>query len=113
VNYVPDSGDLVKLDLNPPTGHEESGWRPAIVLSPQSYNRRSGLAVVAPITSQSKGYPFEVLLPPGLKLTGVVLSDHVKSVNWTARRMRYKDRAPTKLLRDVQERLRLLLFTGD
>jgi mRNA interferase MazF len=71
------------------------------------------LAVVAPITSQSKGYPFEVLLPPGLKLTGVVLSDHVKSVNWTARRMRYKDRAPTKLLRDVQERLRLLLFTGD
>jgi mRNA interferase MazF len=110
VSYVPDTGDLVKLDLNPPIGHEEAGWRPAIVLSPKSYNARSGMAVVAPITNQSKDYPFEVPLPSGLKITGVVLSDHIKSVDWNARRIRYKDKAPAKLLEDVQERLRLLLF---
>jgi mRNA interferase MazF len=112
VSYVPDVGDLVKLDLDRPIGHEEAGWRPAIVLSPKSYNGLVGLAVVAPITNQSKDYPFEVLLPSGLKITGVVLSDHVRSVNWKAGRMRYKDKAPAKVLEDVQEKSHLLLFSG-
>ena len=110
MSYVPDVGDLVKLDLDPPVGHEEPGWRPAIVLSPKSYNRASGLAVVAPITNQVKGYPFEVPLPEGSKVTGVVLVDHVKNVDWKTRRIRYRDKASAQLLNDVRERLRLLQF---
>ncbi|MGH9643627.1 MAG: type II toxin-antitoxin system PemK/MazF family toxin, partial [Terriglobales bacterium] len=72
--YVPDAGHLIKLDFDPRTGHEQAGWRPAIVLSPASYNRPTGLAIVAPVTNQQKGYPFEVPLPARLKTSGVVLS---------------------------------------
>jgi mRNA interferase MazF len=78
--YVPDRGDAVWITLSPRAGHEQAGRRPALVLSPAQYNGRVGLAIVCPITSQSKGYPFEVPIPTGLAVTGVVLSDHVRLV---------------------------------
>ena len=86
--YVPARGDLVWLEFNPQAGHEQAGHRPALVLSPQEYNRRVGLALVCPVTSQVKGYPFEVVLPSGLPISGAVLSDQMKSLDWKARRAR-------------------------
>jgi mRNA interferase MazF len=79
---VPERGDVVWLNFNPQAGHEQSGRRPAVVLSPAAYNGKVGLALMCPITSQPKGYPFEVALPDGLPVTGVVLSDQVKSLDW-------------------------------
>jgi len=109
VSYVPDTGHLIKIDFDPRTGDEQAGWRPAIVLSPASYNRPTGFAIVAPITNQQKGYPFEVALPVGLKVTGVILSDAVKNVDWRARNARFVDAAPPAVLGAVQQRLGLLL----
>ncbi len=83
---APNAGDLVWLTFNPQAGREQAGRRPAVVLSPAAYNKRSGLALVWPITSQVKGYPFEVALPHGLPIAGVILADHLKSVDWRARR---------------------------
>ena len=85
-DYVPRRGDAVWLHFDPQTGHEQAGRRPALVLSPESYNGRVGLAILCPITSQVKGYPFEVALPAGSPISGVVLSDQVKSLDWRARR---------------------------
>jgi mRNA interferase MazF len=112
VRYVPDAGDLIKLSLDPRTGHEQAGWRPALVLTPATYNQKTGLAIVAPVTSQRKGYPFEVPLPEGLKITGVILADHVKNIDWKARNAHYFDAAPAAVLRDVQVRLATLLGLG-
>ena len=89
------------------------GWRPALVLSPASYNRPTGLAIVVPVTNKPKGYPFEVGLPEGLKVTGVILSDAVKNVDWRARNARYLEPATPAVLSAVQERLALLLGLGD
>lgn len=108
-HYVPDAGHLIKIDFDPRTGHERAGWRPAIVLSPASYNRPTGLAIVAPVTNQQKNYPFEVPLPPGLKVSGVVLSDAIKNVDWRACNARYVETAPKPVLTAVRDRLGLLL----
>ena len=108
-SYVPEAGDLIKIDFDPQAGHEQAGWRPAIVLSPAAYNRPTGLALVAPITNQEKGYPFEVALPAGLKVTGVVLADALKNLDWRARNARYVDAVPPQILASVRERLALLL----
>lgn len=107
--YVPGAGDIIKLNLEPRTGHEQGGWRPALILSPKSYNARAGLAVVVPITNQSKGYPFEVPLPVRSKTTGVVLADAIKNVDWRARNARYIEGAPAEVVEAVQERLMALL----
>ena len=107
--YVPDTGDLIKIDFDPRIGHEQAGWRPAIVLSPASYNRPTGLAIVAPVTNRQKGYPFEVALPKGLKTHGVVLSDAVKNIDWRVRNARFVERGPPQVLDAVRERLGLLL----
>jgi len=111
--YVPDAGDLIKIDFDPQAGHEQAGWRPAIVLSPASYNRPTGLAIVAPITNQRKGYPFEVALPAGLRVTGVVVSDAVKNLDWRARNARFVEAAPANVLAAVRQRLQLLLGLGE
>lgn len=84
--YVPEAGDLIWLGFDPQAGHEQAGRRPALVLSPRTYNQKSGLALVCPVTNQVKGYPFEVSLPIGLAVSGVILADQVKSVDWKARR---------------------------
>ena len=107
--YVPDAGDLVWLDFDPQAGHEQAGHRPAVVLSPVAYNRRAGLALVCPITGRVKEYPFEVPLPAGAGLSGVILSDQLKSVDWRARRARKAGRAPSQVMEQVRERLGPLL----
>lgn len=84
-SYVPSRGDVIWVTLDPQAGHEQRGRRPALVLSPAAYNGKVGLALLCPITSQVKGYPFEVGLPEGLPVTGVVLVDQVKSLDWKAR----------------------------
>jgi mRNA interferase MazF len=107
--YVPDAGHIIKVDFDPQTGHEQAGWRPAIVLSPASYNRPTGLAIVVPVTSHKKGYPFEVPLPSGLKTTGVVLADAIRSLDWRARNARYLETTPHAVLAEVRRRIALLL----
>ena len=92
---------------------EQTAWRPVLVLSPASYNRPAGLAIVVPITSKQKGYPFEVAIPAGLKVAGVVLSDAIKNMDWRTRKVRYLESAPPALLAAVQERLGLLLGLGE
>jgi mRNA interferase MazF len=107
--WTPDAGDLVWLTFDPQAGREQAGRRPAVILSPAEYNRRSGLAVVCPITSQVKGYPFEVELPEGLPFGGVILADHLKSVDWRMRRAALAGRLPVSTLRDVLDRIAPLL----
>jgi len=108
-NYVPETGDLVWLTFDPQAGREQAGRRPALVLSPRTYNARSGLALVCPITSQVKGYPFEVAVPAGHGATGMILADHVKSVDWKVRRLEKAGRAPTEVIDEVRARLAPLL----
>ena len=107
--YVPDGGDLIWLTFDPQARHEQAGRRPALVLSPRTYNQKSGLALVCPVTSQAKGYPFEVAVPSGHGVTGVILSDHVKSVDWKARRAVKLGLCSIELLNEVLARLAPLL----
>lgn len=107
--YVPDAGDLVWLTFDPQAGHEQRGRRPALIVSPRTYNAKTRLALACPVTSQVKGYPFEVRLPPGGAIRGAVLADHIKNLDWEARRIRFESKAPDEILLDVRERLRALL----
>jgi mRNA interferase MazF len=107
--YVPRRGDAIRLDFDPQTGREQAGNRPALVLSPEDYNRRTGLAVVCPITNQAKGYPFEVALPEGLAVTGVVLADHIKSADWRARRAAFLCHLGDEVVAEAWERVAALL----
>jgi mRNA interferase MazF len=103
--YVPARGDVVWLEFDPHAGHEQAGRRPALVISHTEYNKKVGLAVMCPVTNQSKGYPFEVPLPAGLKVTGVVLSDQVKSLDWRARRASRIASVPAATLEQVVARV--------
>ncbi len=107
--YVPDAGDLVWLTFDPQAGHEQRGRRPALVLSPRAYNAKARLAIACPITSQVKGYPFEVPLPAGSAIVGVVLADHVKNLDWQARKVVFEAKAPPDVLAGVRGRLRVVL----
>ncbi len=108
-SHVPDTGDILWLAFTPQAGHEQAGHRPALVLSPRVYNQKSGLALVCPITSRQKGYPFEVVLPARSAVTGVVLADQVKSLDWRARGARFADHAPPKVVGEVLDKLGVLL----
>jgi mRNA interferase MazF len=107
--YVPDRGDLVWLSFDPQAGHEQAGRRPAVILSPASYNRSSGLALVVPVTSQIKHYPFEVPIPPGMRISGVILADHLKSVDWRARNAERIGSLALSALNDTLRKAALLL----
>jgi mRNA interferase MazF len=107
--YVPDRGDVVWITLNPQTGHEQAGRRPAVVVSPASYNGKVGLALLCPITSQIKGYPFEVQIPQGFAVTGVVLADQVKSLDWRARKAELMSALPDATITEVLQKLGTLL----
>jgi mRNA interferase MazF len=109
VGFVPDRGDIVKMSFDPQSGHEQAGWRPALVISPAAYNRASSLALFCPITSRVKGYPFEIALPPGLAVSGVVLADLVRSLDWKARSAALAGRAPHAVVQDVLARLEPLV----
>jgi mRNA interferase MazF len=107
--YVPEAGDLVWLTFDPQAGHEQRGRRPALIVSPRVYNAKARLAIACPIISHAKGYPFEVELPAAGAITGVVLADHVKNLDWEARRVVFGAKASTEVLTEVRERLRALL----
>ena len=107
--YVPDRGDVVWLNFTPQAGHEQAGHRPALVLSPTSYNGKTGLMLCCPITSQVKGYPFEVPLDPDAGVQGVILSDQVKSLDWRARRATRTGAASRTVMEQTMARVRALL----
>jgi mRNA interferase MazF len=107
--YCPDAGDFIWIDLDPTKGHEQRGRRPAIVLSRHAYNERTGLCVACPITSRVKGYPFEVTIPGGHGVTGVVLADQARSLSWSKRNVDLIDRADADLLDEVREKLAALI----
>ncbi len=107
--YVPDRQDVIWLQFQPQAGREQAGRRPALVLSPAEYNRKTSLAIVLPITSQIKGYPWEVRLPEGLDVSGVILADQVRSLDWRARNAAKMSRVPPDVLDEVKRKLNVLL----
>jgi mRNA interferase MazF len=109
VTYSPERGDLIWLNFSPQRGHEQAGKRPALVLSPRSYNSKVGLALVCPITNRAKGYPFEVPLPEGLAITGVVLADQVKSLDWRARQAGFAGLSNDEVIQDTLAKISVLL----
>jgi|SRR5579859_236275 len=110
VEYVPETRDLIWINFDPQAGREQAGRRPALVLSPASYNSRSGLALVCPITRQVKRYPFEVVLPKNASgIQGAILADHVKSLDWQSRRTQRAGRVTAEVIAEVRERLFVLL----
>jgi mRNA interferase MazF len=106
---VPERGDVFWLEFQPQRGHEQQGRRPAVILSPASYNGKVGLAVLCPVTTQVKGYPFEVLLPEGLPARGAILSDQVKSLDWRSRQPRFLCHLPEAVTEQVLAKLNTLL----
>ncbi len=113
IAYVPDRGDVVRITFNPQAGHEQAGRRPAVVLSPERYNAKTGLAVMCPITNQQKGYPFEVAMPAGLPVTGVILADQVKNLDWRSRQATFGCALNVELVRAVRDRLNSLITPTD
>ena len=108
-SYIPNRGDVVWLTFNPQAGRGQAGRRPALVLSPRAYNERTGLALFCPITSRAKGYPFEVALPDGLAVSGVVLADHARSLDWRERRAEHICAVPASVINEVSAKLTALL----
>jgi mRNA interferase MazF len=108
VVYVPDRGDLVWLQFNPQSGHEQAGRRPALTLSQKAYNQKVGLAIFCPVTSQEKGYPFEVKIKKEV-IQGVILADQVKSLDWKKREATFITKVPLSVINNVIELLRTLV----
>lgn len=106
--YVPDAGDIVWLNFTPQTGHEQTGRLPAVVLSPKAYNNKTGLLICVPITSQIKGYPFEVLLS-GAEISGAALADQVKNLDWRSRQARFKGKVNIIEIQQIKAKLAALL----
>lgn len=110
MEYIPGRGDAVWISFNPQAGHEHAGRRPALVLSPFEYNRKVGLAIFCPITSQLKGYPFEVAIPKGLPVSGVILADQAKSLDWDVRNAEYIVKLTPVVVIEVLQKLKTLLI---
>ncbi len=107
--YCPRRGDVIWISFNPQAGHEQAGHRPALVLSPEPYNRKVGLVLACPLTSQVKGYPFEVVVPNGFKVSGAILSDQVKSLDWRVRQASLLCALPLETVQQVLNKLGTLL----
>lgn len=107
--YIPQAGDVVWLEFDPQAGHEQKGKRPALVLSPAGYNAKTGLMVCCPITNQVKGYPFEVLIEANADVSGAVLSDQVKALDWRARNAKFKGTITVDQMREVRGKIKALL----
>ena len=99
--YVPHKGDFITLSFDPQSGHEQKGRRPALVISNYLFNRHTGLAIVCPVTNTDRKIPFHLPVPTSSSLTGFVMVDQVKSVDYAARRARFLEKAPDDLLQDV------------
>ena len=106
--YIPNRGDIVWLNFSPSRGHEQKGKRPALILSLKDYNERSGLAIVCPITSKKKGYPFEVEFS-ARRINGIILADQLVSIDWKERAATLVDRVPAEVITEVQEKASLLI----
>lgn len=110
-DYAPNMGDIIEIDFDPQKGHEQSGRRPALVITPSEYNRKVGLAVLCPITRQKKEYPFEVDIPDDISgVEGVVLVDQIKSFDWRERNAIKLCELPADITADVLSKLHTLLF---
>ncbi len=107
--YIPEQGDIVFLNFKPQTGRKQSGKRPAITLSPKTYNAKTGLGIFCPITSKIKGYPFEVALEDSSKIKGVILADHVKSLDFSERKAKYIQKTSEKTLKATKNLIKILL----
>jgi len=107
--YVPKQGEIVWLDFNPQKGHEQAGKRPALVLSPTRYNKTTGLMLCCPITSQVKGYPFEVSMDDARGVSGVALVDQIKCLDWNARNAQRKSKATSESLVEALAKAKTLL----
>jgi mRNA interferase MazF len=108
--YCPDVNDIIRINFDPQAGREQAGARPAIVLSPRRYNQIVRLCIVCPITNQAKGYPFEVAIPAGGAVTGVVLADQVKSLSWDQRNAVFLGVSPPGVLGEVKAKIKALLL---
>ena len=108
MSYVPNRGAIVWLNFTPQAGHEQMGMRPALVLSPEKYNKKTGLAICCPITSNPKGYPFEVPIS-GKKITGVVLADHLKNLNWKVRKVKFIEKSSREVVEQCSMKISTLI----
>ena len=109
--YIPDRGDIVWLNFSPQSGHEQSGLRPALVVSPKVYNQKVGLGLFCPITSSIKGYTFEVKLPSDLNVNGVVLSDQIRSLDWRQRKAKFECKAGSTVIDEVTGKIAALIYS--
>lgn len=107
--FIPDRGDIVVVQFNPQAGREQAGERPALILSPALFTERSGIALACPITSKQKGYPFEVSLPDNISTQGVVLADHLKSIDWEVRGRRFIEKAPPETVNEAVSKIESIL----
>ena len=107
MSYIPDRGDIIWLEFDPQKGHEQKGRRPGIVLSKKEYNQKSNLAIICPITSKIKGYPFEVRINSIIQ--GVILSDQIRSIDWNSRNAAFIEKIPEEILKEILENIDLLL----
>jgi len=107
--YIPQRGDVVRILLNPQVWYEQSGLRPAVIISPASYNGKVGLALFCPISPQVKGYPFEVAVPEGLPVSGAILADQVKSLDWRSRKAEFVGRLPASVISEIAGKFQTLL----
>jgi len=107
--YVPERGDIVWLNFNPQSGHEQKGKRPAVVISPKEYNEKVGSGLFCPITSRSKNYPFEVKIV-NKKIDGVILSDQIKSLDWKTRDIEFITKIPPEKINEITGKISVLLF---
>ena len=112
-SYVPERGDIVWISFTPHAGHEQASRRPAIVLSPGTYNKKSGLALFCPITSRIKGYPFEVVLPDTDVVKGVILADQIKSLDWRARHVEFVCRSARQTVDEALRKVHVILGQKD
>jgi mRNA interferase MazF len=107
--YIPARGDIIKLNFNPTLGREQAGYRPALIVTLQEFNRATRLALVCPITSKVKGFNLEVILPEGLITSGVVLTFQVKTIDWFERQVKYVESLPTETMEEVIAKLQAMI----
>jgi len=108
--YIPKKGDFIALTFDPQAGHEQKGRRPALVISNTAFNEKTGLAFVCPITNTDSNIPFHVRLPETCALTGVVMTDQAKSVDYNSRKAKFIEKAPVAVLNEALAILDTIMY---